>query len=218
MSKIRRTTSCGEVVPFQRVLLEPERRCRSGRSGGSGRAAPPSPKAIARAGGAAAIGDAEAKVLPVTDGLQVGELAAGDKQVDAGVAEPERREPLQLPAETERQRRAGDDRVDRASPGELVVGQDARRRRRRTPPRARRRCPGRIERPAAARWPPKRSRWPEHAARPACRSKARNRAAASPSSRRPCPRSGRPGGGSARRAARRRSRSRPRASSSPATT
>ena len=67
-----------------------------------------------RAGGAAAVGDAKAKVLPLADGLQVGELAAGDEQVDAGVAEPERREPLQLPAEAERERGAGDDRVDRA--------------------------------------------------------------------------------------------------------
>ena len=81
---------------------------------------PAEPEGDCRAGGTAAIGDAKAKVLPVTDGLQVGELAAGDKQVDAGVAEPERREPLQLPTETERERRAGDDRVDRGHRAKIV--------------------------------------------------------------------------------------------------
>ena len=82
----------------------------------------------------------------------------------------------------------------------------------RTPRRTRRRARAGSSGPAAARWPPKRSRCSAHAASAPCRSNGRRRRGPSPSSCRPCRRSARPAGRSARRAARRRSRSRPRAS------
>ena len=63
------------------------------------------------------------RCLPSPTVAQVGQLAAGDEQVDARVAEPERREAAQLGAEAERERRAGDDRVDHRDRPQVVVGE-----------------------------------------------------------------------------------------------
>ena len=89
-------------------------------------------------------------MLALADGLQVGELAAGDEQRHARVAEPERRQPTQLVGERERARAAGDDGVDDERRRQVVVGQHGvgvrgERRRERVD------VSGRIERPAAAR-------------------------------------------------------------------
>ena len=97
-------------------------RGRSARPAGSGRAArrgrrrSPCPP-----GGSGRWPDAEAEVLPLADRGQVAELAAGDEEVDARVAEPERGEPAELGAERERERRRpGRSRrprvIDRRSP------------------------------------------------------------------------------------------------------
>ena len=72
-------------------------------------------------------------------------------------------------------------------------------------------CSSVIVRPAAARWPPKRSRCSAQAARPPWRSKSGS-SGPSPSIAPRFARRARRDGGTARRAARRRSRSRPRAS------
>src|SRR5262249_6564599 len=78
-----------------------------------------------RTGVAATLPDAEAQVLAVAHGLQVGELAAVDEQQDTGVAEAERREPRQLRAEAERELWPGHDRVDACRRREVVLRQGA---------------------------------------------------------------------------------------------
>ena len=98
-------------------------RRRSARPGGSGRAARRGRRRSRSRPGRPRVADAEAEVLALAHRRQVVQLAAGDQQVDAGVAEPERREPAQLGAEAERERRAGNDRVDRGHRPQVVVGQ-----------------------------------------------------------------------------------------------
>ena len=49
-------------------------------------------------------------------------LAAGHEQGHVGVAEPERRQPLELAGEVERERRRGNDRVDPRHRGEILLG------------------------------------------------------------------------------------------------
>ena len=188
-------------------------RRRSGRRGGSGRAARRGRRRSRCPAGRPRSADAEAEVLALADGVQVGELAAGDEQVDAGVAEPERREPAAAP-------RRG--RASSAEPGtiastvrhrpqvvlgEVLVGVGGERLGERVdvPPggsRGRRRRGGRRSARGARRR--RRGR--------ACRSKAGiERPRALPVAVRAGDQDDR-AGCSARRAARRRSRSRPRAS------
>ena len=170
-----------------------------------------------RAGVAAALAHAEAKVLAVADGLQVGELATVDEQGDTRVAQPERREPRQLGAEAERQLR----RPARSHRPALT-------RRDRRPRAARRRTPRRRARTprlatARSRAPPPRdvrrsARAPTHRRRARRAGRTTVPTCPIPSSSRRRRRSGRPAGCTARRAARRRCRSRPRATPAPATT
>ena len=55
---------------------------------------------------------AEAQVLAVADGAELGQLAPVDQQRHAGVAQAERREPRELLAERQAELGARDDRVD----------------------------------------------------------------------------------------------------------
>ena len=93
------------------------------------------------------------------------------EQRDVGVAEAERREPVELLGKAEREVLGRDDGVDDRDRVEILLVEMSRPRARRTPPRTPRRAPGSIESPAAARWPPKRSRCSEQAASAPCRSK-----------------------------------------------
>ena len=110
------------------------------------------------------------------------------------VAEPERREPRELLAEVERQVRAVDERVDRRSAGAGRPRRESRRRARRTP----RRRPARSRARSRARprraCPPQRSRWLGAAGAGHRAGRSRRSSGPSPSSRRRCPRSARPGG------------------------
>src|SRR5581483_478708 len=81
------------------------------------------PERDRRTGRPPRVADAEAQVLAVADRGQIGELAAGDEQGDAWVAETERREAAELRAELERERRAGDDRVDDRHRPQIVLGE-----------------------------------------------------------------------------------------------
>ena len=81
----------------------------------------PQPEGDRAAGGAAAVADAKPEVLALTDGRELAQLTAGDEQVDAGIPEAERSEAPELAAQGERERRAGDDRVDRRDRSQLVV-------------------------------------------------------------------------------------------------
>jgi hypothetical protein len=60
-------------------------------------------------------------VLPVTDGTQGGELAAGREERDAGISETERRESAELFAQVERELAPVDDRVDDERRPQVVV-------------------------------------------------------------------------------------------------
>ena len=118
------------------VLLEPEGDDPSGRRAGTSRAGPPSPNAMALPASATVATDAEAEVLALADGGEGGELAAGGEQHHAGIAEPERRELLELGAEVERELlSARHDRVDPGDGREVVVDEHAGGVRRRTRPR-----------------------------------------------------------------------------------
>ena len=97
MSNTRRTTSCGATVPFQRFSLS--------RNATSKRAVaaqpvelPAEPERDRAARVAPVLADAEAQVLAVADGRGVDGLAARDEQRHVGVAEAERRQPLELRA------------------------------------------------------------------------------------------------------------------------
>ena len=68
--------------------------------------------------------NAEAEVFAVADRREVAELARWKQERDARVAEAERREAAQLPAERERQLPAGDDRVHDRARAQVVVVQD----------------------------------------------------------------------------------------------
>ena len=111
------------------------------------------------------VADPEPEVLAVADRLHASELARRQQQRDSGVSEPERCEPAELLGELQgqgRPRHGGVDlRTDCRSPRS-----DARRRVPRTPRRTRRPPPAESQSPAAARWPPNRSRCSAHAARP----------------------------------------------------
>ncbi len=202
------------------------RSCRSSCSPGAGRrrrscptrrkrsSCAPRPNAIALPAGRPRSRTRKRRCFPSPTVGQLAELAAGDEQRDAGIAEAERREPPQLRAEPERQRAAGHDRVDDRQRPEIVVGQvlvgvrgervgEARR-----PPRGGSRGRPRRDGRRSARGAASRRRARRAGRRPGSSGR-------SPSSRRRCRRSGRRAGGSARRGARRRSRSRPRASSRP---
>ena len=127
-----------------------------------------------RAGVAAALPHAEAQVLAVADGRELGELAAVDEQRHAGVAEPERRERGRAPrrgrgpsfapgtiASTARHAAAG---RRRSAP---------RRRARRTPPRTSRRARAAIVRPGGGAMAAEALEVPGARARaPPCRSNA----------------------------------------------
>jgi hypothetical protein len=62
-------------------------------------------------------------VLAVPHRPQVAELAAGEEQRDAGVAETEGRKPAQLRAKSEGERGPRDDRIDDGHRSQVVVGQ-----------------------------------------------------------------------------------------------
>src|SRR5205085_1284837 len=103
------------------VLSEPERDVPTART--AVRLEPCARTELDRASGVRAVAaDAEAQMLSLPDRAELAELAAGREQRDLGVAEPERREPLQLLAEIERQPRpARQDRVDRDVRPQLFV-------------------------------------------------------------------------------------------------
>ena len=121
---------------------------------------------------AALLADAEAEVLSLADRARPGRLDARDEQRRLGVAEPERRQTVELLREVERQRACRHDRVDRRERARGRRRRAPRRRGARTLPRTRSSCSSAIVRPAAARWPPKRSRCSAQAARPPWRSKS----------------------------------------------
>ena len=54
----------------------------------------------------------ETQVLAVADRRSVDCLAARDEEGDVGIAEPERRQPVELPRQLERERGGRHDRVD----------------------------------------------------------------------------------------------------------
>jgi len=58
------------------------------------------------------VADPEAEVLALADHAGLDGLAARHEQGHVGVAEPERRQPVELVREAERQLGAGNDRVD----------------------------------------------------------------------------------------------------------
>ena len=124
-SRIRRTSELRRDRAVPVVLLQPERDVVAARLAGSGRAARPRPNAIALPGVAALVADAEAEVLALADGRELGELAVGREQGHVRVAEPERREPAQLGAEVERERDAARERRRRPAivGTELVLGE-----------------------------------------------------------------------------------------------
>ena len=157
---------------------------------------------------------AEAQVLAIAHRREVAELASGRKQCHLRVAEPERCETAQLLAEVERQLRAArQDRVDDGRRHQVVRRQQSFSLRRKASANGSMNS-GRIDRPAAARCPPNRSRNCAHPRSAPCRSNdAIDRP--SPSKRRRHRQAARPAGCSARPAARRRSRSHPRASPHP---
>ena len=185
-SALQRATSSGTRSPAcrrsagRRAAARP---CRSSGSPGAGRRrrSGPAPEPVelraepegdraARVGAVAA--DAEAQVLPLAHGREVAELAARREQRHVRIAEPERRELRELLAELEREPRPGVRRrrpcVMRRRSSSVSAASAA-------APKASANASirsGAIERPAAARWPPKRSRWAEHAPSAPCRSKA----------------------------------------------
>ena len=120
MSNTRRTTSCGDTVPFQRfclslnatskrdVALQPLELAAEPERDRAARVAP-------------VLADAEAQVLALADRRGADRLAAGDEQRHVGIAEPERRELLELAGELERQRRRGNDRVDPGDRRQILV-------------------------------------------------------------------------------------------------
>ena len=81
------------------------------------------PNAIAEPGVAAALPHAEAQVLAVADGDELGELAAVDEQRHAGIAEPERRQTAELRAQIEMQLAPGTIASTRVTRPQVVLGQ-----------------------------------------------------------------------------------------------
>ena len=156
------------------VLLEPERDVEA-----PDRAKPVDLRALAErdraAGVAAVLADAEAQVLPLAHRRRRDRLRRGDEERHVGVAETERREPRELLGEVEREIARRHDGVDVTTSNESS-GVEVRIRVRREGLRERLDLHSSIESPAAARWPPKRSRFPEHAASAPCRSNVENRA------------------------------------------
>ena len=68
--------------------------------------------------------DAEAQVLSVTDGGELAQLAAGGEQVHRRVPEAERREPLELCAQVQREAsRAREHGIDDRERPQLLLGQ-----------------------------------------------------------------------------------------------
>src|SRR5581483_3312684 len=122
---MRRTTSCGATVPFQRF---------SCRRNATSTWPPPSysssraPEQEDRAAGVAALAThAEAEEPALAHRAELAELAARNEQRHLRIAEAERREPIELVAELERQLRpALHDRVDVRHRQQVVVGEDAR--------------------------------------------------------------------------------------------
>ena len=131
-----------------------------------------------RAGVAAALAHAEAQVLAVADRRR----RRRPRSRRRAASPPGCRARTARAGRAPRRGRAssfapGDDRVDVRDRAQVVVRRAPRRRARRTPPRTTSICSARIVRPAAARWPPKRSRCAAHAARPAVQVERRDRAA-----------------------------------------
>ena len=62
-------------------------------------------------------------MLPLPDGAELSQLAGGQEQGHARVAEAERRQPAELLAQLERQLGAGDDCVDLGDRLQILVGQ-----------------------------------------------------------------------------------------------
>ena len=121
LGKTRRTTSCGATVPFQR--FSSRRNATSYRASARKRVEALSLAERDRAAGVSPLAaDAKAEVLPLADCCELGEPAAGREQRRGRVAEPERREPRELAAEVERERRvARDDRVDLGDRLEILL-------------------------------------------------------------------------------------------------
>ena len=206
----RRTTSCGDDDAVPAVLLQPEHDVVAALAAEAVELAAHAER-DRRPGVAAALPHAEAQVLAVADRGEVGELAAVDEQEHAGIAEPERREPAELRAQVEGQLLPGTTastrvtgrRSSSASTGVGVRGERRGERLERSR-RDRQPCGGTVAAEALEVL---------GAGAPARRAgRTTGPSALSPSSRRPCRRSARPAGCSARRGARRRCRSRPRAS------
>ena len=118
----------------------------------------PSPNAIALPAGPPSSAPRKRRCLPSPTVCRSLSSQPGDEQRHARVAESERRQPPELVGELERAGSARHDGVDDERRSQVVVGQLANRPPQRTPRRTRRPRSGRIESPAAARWPPKRSR------------------------------------------------------------
>ena len=98
-------------------------RRRSGPAAAGGRAAAPRPNAIAEPASRPRWRTRKRRCLPSPTSPGCDRLAAGDEQRHVRVAEAERREPRRAPREVERQRGAGDDRVDPRHGREVVVGE-----------------------------------------------------------------------------------------------
>ena len=110
-SNMRRTTSCGATVPFHRCSSRKTTSKRpdaaTGRAGRRARTRSRS-RRPGRDGA-----HAEPQVLAVADRRELGQLATGDEQGDAGIPETERRELQRAPRRARaRSARPGDDGVD----------------------------------------------------------------------------------------------------------
>src|SRR5205823_5657080 len=76
------------------------------------------------AGRAAVVEHAEAEMPTLADGAELCQLATGDEERHAWIAEAERGELLELAAEVERERPSRDDRVDHGQRSEVLLGED----------------------------------------------------------------------------------------------